>query len=79
MVRMHGNGPEVKPGNCTWGTMEAKAVVHAEKELTVEEVLAITKRAESDSSLVSLVPPVKPKAGDVFVYSHAGNRDRRGY
>ena len=58
--------------------MEAKAVVHAEKELTVEEVLAITKRAESDSFLVSLVPPVKPKAGVVFVYSHAGNRDRKG-
>ena len=51
----------MRPGNCMWGTMGAKAVVQAEKELTVEEVLAIAKRAESDSSLVSLVPPVMPK------------------
>ena len=36
-------------------------VVHAEKELALEEVLGIMSRAESDSSLVSLVPPVKLK------------------
>ena len=52
-------------------------VVHAAKELALEEILRIMSHAESDSSLVSLVPPVKPKAGDVFVYSHGDNRDRK--
>ena len=36
----------------------------------LEEVLPIMRHAESDSSLVSLAPPAKPKAGDVFVYLH---------
>ena len=68
----------MRPCNCTWGTMEAKVFVRAEKELALEEVLSIIKRGESDPSLVSLAPPVKPKAGDVFVYSHADNPDRKG-
>ena len=43
----------MRPGNWTWGTMGAKAVVHAEKEPTVGEILAITKRAQNNSSAVS--------------------------
>ena len=63
--------PGITPGICTWGAMEAKVFVHAEKELALEEVLRIVRPAESDSSLVSLVPSAPDASKVNSVYVHA--------
>ena len=57
--------------------VEAKVVVHAKTELAQDEVTEPLKRAKTDHSLLSFVPPVKPKAGKIYIHSHSENPDRK--
>ena len=59
--------------------MEAKAILSGRNEdLTLQEALNLLQNAVKNPELVSYVPPVKPKAGDIFVYSPGENLHKIG-
>ena len=51
-------------------TMEAKVILRKNKDLTLHEAVSLLQNAARDPmEMVSYVPPVRPIAGDIFVYS----------
>ena len=48
------------------------------KAFTPNEAASILSAVEKDDPRVCSVPPVKPKGGDVFLYSTHGNDATRG-
>ena len=61
------------------GSMEARVILSGKNEdLTLQEALNLLQNAVRNPELVSYVPPVKPKAGDVFVYSPGENLHKIG-
>ena len=60
-------------------SMEVKVILSGRNEdLTLQEALNLLQNAVKNPELVSYVPPVKPKAGDIFVYSPGENLHKIG-
>ena len=55
--------------------MQAKPIATKSEDLTVEEAL---KYLQSPSAKPSCVPPVKPKGGEIFLYSAGDNPSKSG-
>ena len=60
-------------------SMEAKAILSGRSEdLTLQEALNLLQNTVKNPELVSFVPPVKLKAGNIFVYSPGENLHKIG-
>ena len=59
--------------------MEAKVISRKNDDLTLQEAVnLLLNAARTPTKMVNFVPPVKPIAGDIFVYSPGENLHKVG-
>ena len=58
--------------------MESEGRGEGKKALAQDEIMELLRPAETDPLLVNFLPPIMPKAGEIYIYSHGDNPDRKG-